>query len=90
MEGPRRVLTLAHRHKRRAEDGLYSGLSWHVTLLAVAPYREWRSAMQYMEQHVYPKYREDSMRMSLLSDLHITKNSKASPRSSLPPIPLVA
>ena len=65
---------LKSRHKTAA--GGYSMLSWHLTLLATAPYAQWRLAMQYMEKHVYPKRHDGPMRMSLLSDGHITRNSK--------------
>ena len=69
------------RHKTKQGMPGYSMLSWHMTLLAMAPYDDWRRAMQHIEAHVYPKQqkREAShthMQISLLSDLHITRNSK--------------
>jgi hypothetical protein len=66
---------LKSRHKPAA-DGSYAMLSWHMTLLAQAPYEQWRMAMQFVEKHVYPKQKNGAMRMSQLSDAHITRNSK--------------
>jgi hypothetical protein len=70
---------LKSRHKTKEGVPGYSMLSWHLTLLAMAPYDEWRRAMQHIEKHVYPKQQQNDggqMRISLLSDAHITRNSK--------------
>ena len=67
---------LKSRHKTKPGLPGYSMLSWHMTLLAMAPYDDWRRAMQYLEKHVYPQHHEGPMRISLLSDAHITRNSK--------------
>jgi hypothetical protein len=42
---------LKSRHQREGEG--YKKLSWHVTLLAFAPYSEWRAIMQHLESHGY-------------------------------------
>jgi len=69
------------RHKTKEGIPGYSMLSWHMTLLAMAPYDDWRMAMQHIEAHVYPKQQQKQqadgqMHISLLSDMHITRNSK--------------
>lgn len=69
---------LKSRHKTKEGVRGYSNLSWHLTLLGLAPYADWRRAMLYVEKHVYPRHQQQggSMHISLLSDAHITRNSK--------------
>jgi hypothetical protein len=65
---------LKSRHKTK--DGVpgYSMLSWHLTLLALAPYNDWRRAMLHIEKHVFSNH--PATHVSHLSDAHITRNSK--------------
>lgn len=44
---------LKSRHQPLLEGGGYKKLSWHLTLLAFAPYTEWRKAMHYTEKNGY-------------------------------------
>ena len=42
------------RHKKLSDGKHYQKLSWHITLMALAPYETWRNAMQYIEKKVRP------------------------------------
>ena len=72
----REQLNPVDRHKKSGDH--YVKLSFHLTLMAMAPYEVWRQAMQYVERHLFPemKKKEPAQRVVLLNDLHITNNSK--------------
>ena len=72
----REQLNPVDRHKKSGDH--YVKLSFHLTLMAMAPYEVWRQVMQYVERHLFPemKKKEPAQRVVLLNDLHITNNSK--------------
>jgi hypothetical protein len=81
---------LKSRHQK-GERG-FKKLSWHLTLLALAPYSYWREAMQYTEKFGYSSQvkklikqkggnggellKTDGWVAALLADSHILANSK--------------